>query len=345
MQSVNKRTIDQVCKKIVHHDGVKVRRQGREERFGFDHEIYFEYFLSQMIKDKLLAGTINDKPSTLDIGEFPAEAVHLAIRDYESVAACLQLANALSTKEAEVSKRPNCALNLGRMLASAFVKREEGCADIKIRGVTFRNCDFGKAQLRDVHFVDCEFSGVDLSHCSFEGCTAENCRVDVAKFLTVSDSTRLGIEGFVPGDNLFAIYYHGEGEIRDVNRIAEIVEQLGGVSSPALPQEYSPKAKRLLRLLPRVVGTFRNASTICKDDDDPRYQSMFNDPAWNDLEAMLCRLEIIVGKMRHRSGPPKMYFSRGILSMDEILEYETTPDSGIPEGKIRDFWREIRAMQ
>ena len=344
-ESVDPRIIDQIRIKIGHLHGVNVVRNGEKDRFAFEHEVYFEHFLSLMIRDKLLAKSmLNESPSTLDAGEFPAEAVHLAIRDPESVAACLQLADDLSQKEEKL--KDNCALNMGRMLASAFAERgKEGCESITIRRMIFRNCDFGKAQLRNIRFVDCEFSGVDLRDCSFEECTMDkNCRVDVAKLLVVSDSTRLGIKGLVPGENLFAICYRGE-EIRNVKQIAEIWEKLGCALSPILPPEYSPRAMQLVGLLPRVVGAFRTASTLCKDDNNPHNQSLFSNPAWDDLKTLLCRHQIMVEKTRHRSGPPMVCFDRGIRSMDEIFKYETASDSDIPERKILEFWKAINAMR
>ena len=344
-------TVAQVKEKIGSYAGIRFVQRGGQERFLFEHDVYFEHFLSQMIRDKLLEGGMHkDHSSVLDVGVFPAVAVRLAIQDAKTAGACLQLVNDVSQK-ANLSKE-NRALNLGQMLASSFAllgEKGDVCGDIDVRGAIFRDCTFGKAQLEKVRFFECRFDGVTLSDCSLNKCVAEMCHADGP--LIVSSDTRLGITGFIPGQNVRVIRYHDRKEdkkedVWDPQRMVEIIDRLGdGLSGVSFPvYSYSEKAQILIRLMRRVANAFRTSSTLC--EDDANLQRVFRAPEWRELREILVDHQMIVENERAtgHSSKMRMFLRKAVSSMDDVLAHEITPDENLPDGKIGDFWRTLRKI-
>ena len=342
-------TIAQVREKIGSDAFIRFARVGGQDKFLFGHDVYFEYFLSQMIRDKLLEGGWH-KEGTLDIGVFPAVAVRLAIQNAETARACLQMANDIS-QMADLPKE-NRALNMGQMLASSFAllgEQEASCDGVTIRGVTFRDCTFGKARLDNVRFLDCRFSEVNLSDCSLKECVAEACHADGP--LIVSSDTRLGITGFVPGQNVLVIHYHdreGDNKREDIwnpQRMDVVIRQLGDSPSEVLFLTYSDKASGFIDLMRRVANAFRTASTLC--EDDKKLTKIFRTSGWEELRKILVEHGMIVEDKRAtgHASRERMFLRKAVSSMDEVLAHETTPDENLPDGKIGDFWRTLRGVE
>ena len=337
--------VEEFKKKIASYGGMKAVRKGAVMKFRFEHEVYFEHFLSLMIRDKLREGLRRTRvPATLNSGILPVVATRLAVWDAEVHNACLQLVNDLSKDP--VSRDETIALNLGQMLASSFaVRGEQGiCSqNITVQGVKFRKCAFEQARLQNVHFLDCVFSEVDMVDSIFEQCKAEACHVEGA--LIVSESTQLGIEGLVPGKNIFALTHkYGKGDVWDPEQIFEIMRDLGAVLSvPAYPP-YSNKAQTLIKLLRRFVNVYKSRRVPCEQDSG---LGVFQSPDWPELRSLLLKHEIVSKAMKHPRGAPKTVFykGQGISSMSDVLEFQAVPDvDDLPKGKIGDLWRTFRAM-
>ena len=344
--------IAQLRVKIISAAGLRVGNSEGEgrTRFSFEHEVYFEHFLSQLIRGKLLEGTLIEKRSSpLDIRIFPVGAVRLAIQDVETAKACLQLVNQISDK----AKLPdnNRAINLGQMLAASFAllgEKNITCDKISARGLVFRDCSFGTAQLSNVHFLDCIFSEVDLSDCSLIECVATKSRAEGP--LILSNNTRFDITGFTAGEHILAINYPDEKsgkkeEIWEPNRIAEIIGQLGGNPQEVSVPTYSDKARTLIELMRRVAGAFRTASTLC--EEDTKLRRIFADPEWKTLREILIDHAMIVEDERAtgHASKERMFLRKAVNSMDEVMSHENTSDSKLPQGKIGDFWRKLRKMK
>ena len=348
-------TVAQVREKIGSDAFIRFERMGKQERFLFGHDVYFEYFLSQMIRDKLLEGVLHKEryPSTLNNGVFPAIAVRLAIQDAQTAKDCLRMVDDISQK-ADLPKE-NRALNLGQMFATSCAllgKTENTCNNITIRGVIFRDCNFGKAQLCNVRFSECRFNEVNLSDSSMKECVADLCYADGP--LIVSSDTRLGVSGFVPGQNVLVIRYRNrEGDDRkeeaigEPQRMNDIFRQLGDNPPEVCFPTYSTKAKGLIQLMKLVVNAFRNASTLCEDDEYENMRKIFRAPAWGDLRKILVDHEMIAGKEQgtNHSNKTRMFLRKRFHSMDEVMRHETTPDANLPDGKIGDFWRTLREIE
>ena len=339
--------VEEFKKKIASYGGMKAVREGAEMKFRFEHDVYFEHFLSQMIRDKLRE-SLREKhvPTILNSGILPAVAVRLAVGGDEMHDTCLRLVDALSKKPL-LRMDEKTALNLGQMLASSFaVRGEQGvpCQDLTVRGIKFRHCAFEGACLQNVRFVDCVFNEVDMVGSTLEQCEMEGCRVE-GPLIVSTKNTRLGIKGLMPGQNISALIdKYGKGEIwGPPERIFEILQGLGAILPSPDRVSHSDRAKKLVELLRRFIRVYRSRNKPCEEDINV---GVFQYPRWGELRDLLLKHGIIRKETIHPSGSPKTVFpkGRGITSMEEVIKCESVSDDELPEGKVGDLWREIRAM-
>lgn len=346
--------IGQMAAKITSAAGIRhaEEEEGRE-RFRFEHEVYFEYFLSPLIRKQLSDTSFIENPaetSTLDLGIVPAGAIHLATQNMEDASATLEMARRLGQKDR--NPKYNLAINLGELLVASLsvLKNSQDPAvrhNITVKGAVFREGDFRGLSLVGVRFINCWFIGGDFSNCSLSG-YAKECQF-TDKPIIVNNDTALELEG-LEARSIFAIRHLDKGGTTQNHlEIADIIGGLGG-PKPA-PQEvlprYSADAQKMIDLLPRVAGALRSRYSVAKNGPTLK-KRVLNRPGGSELIKLLIEYEIIdeyqrlgpISELRAhlRNGP-------NIRSVDDVLKHETTPDDDLPNDKIGAFWQALREIK
>jgi len=323
----------QLVTKITSYAGFRTSRQGTDQRFQFEHEVYLDHFLSEALRSKMrdsaeLASFLN--------GGLLAEEVIAAVVDKENASRWLDLLDGLRRTSA---LHENLRRNAGTLAAACF-RAASTIMNRTIEYCQFVNTSFGEAQFEGVEFKGCRFVGVRLERARFRECRTSEC---VAESLVLSGSGQIGIAGLVPGENLYCVVDVATGE--EIFSPSEMRRLLHAAGMPAMEEArpqvtYSRQAQSIIDLLQRVLRKYRQSNLLCLEDD--RLIRLFQDPSWPTLHRLMVRHQIVAEETRQASGSRKT-FLRYRVSLPDLMLLERQPN--LPPGALGDFWRGLRAIR
>lgn len=325
-------TAQQFTTKITSYHGFQTSKNNGQRRFRFEHEVYFDYFLSRTLREWI------DKPAAittfLDKGLIPVEVFRSAV-DSVNALRCFSLASSIPKQGV---LKENRRRNLGSLVAAAFAISKQ-VSDLELADLSFINVSFGDVDVRQVRFYNCIFNNVGWERAKFQGCTFVDSDADRIR---VSSMTKLGIEGFMPGANLRCIQTIEDGQETYVpSEMVEILLRLGAPGMKAEPPQYSSKGQAVVNLLHRVVQKFRRTNVLCMEDENLR--RLFADPNWRLLYNLLLQHSIVEEEVRQTSGTRKIFLRPQVAILD-MMHHETTPVGQLPEHSIGSFWRGVRSL-
>jgi len=322
----------QLVTKITSYAGFRTSRQGREQRFQFEHEVYFDHFLSEALRRRL--------PSAGELGSFLdggllAEEMIVAVVDADNALQWLAL---LDGFQRNTALQENRRRNAGTLAAVCFrmLRKIEARS---IRFCHFVNTTFGDATFDAVEFRDCRFVAVRLERARFQDCRLENC---VAESLVVAGQGRMGISGLVPGENLYCLIdVESSDEVYSPADMKRLLDRAGvpGMAEEPPVVRYSERARLHVDLLQRIVSKYRQSNLLCLEDD--RLIRLFQDPSWPSLRDLLVDHQIVVEESRQTSGSKKTFF-RTKVSLADLMRLEG--EATLPAGPLGNFWGALRAM-
>ena len=154
----------QLITKITSYAGLSMTRAGQ---FAFEHDVYFDYFLSSVLKRQLLS-TLNE--SHLDRGILPNEVAETAV-DRAAVAerVFLQILPTLDGSLRHENRRRNAGLLVA--VAARVLGKVSGQ---RFHHLSMVNVDLDGVEFEDVEFADSTFQGVSLRDAKFRRCRCVN---------------------------------------------------------------------------------------------------------------------------------------------------------------------------
>ncbi len=322
----------QLVTKITSYAGFRTSRQGEERRFLFEHEVYFDHFLSEALRRRMTNAA--DLGIFLNGGLLPEEVIGAVVNKENAQLWLASLAGFSRTSAIQ----ENCRRNAGT-LAAACSRMARDIRDRTIESCQFVNTSFGEAVFESVEFRDCRFVGVRLERARFRNCRATNC---IAESLVVSGSGQMGIQGLEPGQNLVCLVDIERGqELYSPGEMRRLLHRAGmpGMGETVPPIEYSKKAQDIIDLLQRVVQKYRQSNLLCLEDD--KIIRLFQDPSWPDLHKLLADHQIVGEETRQASGSRKT-FLRYKVSLTDLMSLER--ERNLSAGVLGDFWRALRRM-
>jgi len=322
----------QLVTKITSYAGFRTSRRGREQRFQFEHEVYFDHFLSEALRRRL--NSSGELGNFLDGGLLPEEMI-VGVVDADNARHWLAL---LDGFQRNTALQDNRRRNAGTLAAVCFRMLRQ----IKARSIRFChfvNTTFGDATFDAVEFRDCRFVAVRLEKVSFRDCKLENC---VAESIVVAGQGRMEITGLVPGENLYCmIDVETSDEVYSPADMRRLLDRAGvpdmGDELPVV--RYSEQAQRHIDLLQRIVSKYRQSNLLCLEDD--RLVRLFQDRSWPSLRELLVRHQIVGEESRQTSGSKKTFF-RSKVSPTDLMRLER--EQSLPAGPFGNFWRALREM-
>jgi hypothetical protein len=323
----------QLVTKITSYAGFRTSRQGKDQRFQFEHEVYLDHFLSEALRSKMrdsaqLASFLN--------GGLLAEEVIAAVVDKENASRWLDL---LCGFRRTSTLEENLRRNAGTLAAACF--RAAGTITNRIiEYCHFVNTSFGDAQFEGVEFRGCRFVSTHLERARFRNCRTTDC---FAERLIISPRGHIEINGLVPGVNLYCVVDVAHGE--EIFSPSEMRRLLHAAGMPGMEEErpevtYSDRAQRVINLLQRVLRKYRQSNLLCLEDDN--LIRLFQDPSWPTLRRLLVKHQIVTEETRETSGSRKM-FLRYRVSLPDLMFLER--QRNLPPGALGDFWRDLRAIE
>ncbi len=322
----------QFIAKISSYHGFRTDSSGGRRRFRFEHEVYFDYFLSNALRVKFTSPI--SMSTFIDRGIIPDEIIDSAI-DINNAIYCFELLDHIKRNSVLQENRRQ---NLGSIIATA-IKIVKNIDNINLSYLSFINVSFELSIFNNIIFNNCNFNNINLSTTKFYNCKIDNCLITR---IIVSDTTHLDIKGIIPGGNLSCIVnISGEGDTYVPSRMSEILSLIGTPDqTPSLPI-LSDSAKNAIELLQRVVQKYRRTNILCLEDDT--MFSIFRDPYWETLLDLLIEYNIVKEETRATSGTTKHFF-RPQVAIINLLKYETVRNDDLPDDSIGNFWRSMRLL-
>lgn len=322
----------QLVTKITSYAGFRTLRRGGEQRFQFEHEVYFDHFLAEALRGRI--DRADALGSFLDGGLLPEEVIRSVVQP-RNVSQWLRLLDGFGRAGALQENRRR---NAGTLAANCFrVARD--IKGIAVNSCRFVNTSFGEASFDSVAFNECQLVGVHLERATFRNCLVSNSLVES---MVVSGNGHLGIRGLVPGENLFCVVDVATGqEIFSPGGMKKLLQRAGalGVEEDVIQVTYSARAERMLDLLQRVAQKYRQSNLLCLED-----ASLFRlsqDPDWPLLQRLLLDCGIVSEETRDTSGSKKA-FLRYKAPLGDLMRLERDPN--LPTGPTGDFWRALRQI-
>lgn len=323
----------QLITKVVSSAGFQTQGAQSSGQFTFDHEVYFEYFLSRTLARELQdSGGLG---SFFDRGVLPDDVVDSAVERYEGEG----IIEEVSATTSLASRHDNRRRNAGSIIA-AYARFHGPVQDTVVRNAAFTDVDFGPGVFRSVTFENCEFIGSRLDRTTFEACDASTSRF---QGVVVTNESRIGIAGIVPGANFGSLIHPDvSAEVFSPQEVAEILRRLGA-PLPGEPEQaikYSPQAKVLIKLLEHMARGYRRANVLF--ESDRHLSRLFEHEQWPELRKRLTKHRVVREEPRAVSGP-RVETYRLLVGLDDLVSAENVVD--LPDGPVGDFWSDLRELK
>ncbi len=322
----------QLVTKITSYAGFRTSLHGRQQRFQFEHEVYFDYFLAESLRRRLTSGP--ELGSFLDGGLLPEEVIAAVVAPDNA----MQWLALLDGFKRNTAVQENRRRNSGTLAAVCFRVLGE-IRDRSISFCHFVNTTFGDARFVSVEFRNCRFVGVRMDRAIFQACKIANC---VAEGLIVSGKGRMQLTGLIPGKNLYSLIdVETSEEIFSPNSMKRLLHRAGvpGMAEEPAMIHYSETAQKHIDLLQGIVSKYRQSNLLCLQDD--RLFRLFKNPFWPSLRRLLVEHKIVEEEYRQTSGSKKTFLRRNV-SLTDLMRLEGEVE--LPPSPLGNFWRALRSM-
>jgi hypothetical protein len=301
-------------------------------QFAFDHEVYFDYFLSKSLERQF--ATPDAIGLFLDRGILPMSAVAAAVQTRTDTA----FVDALVSITSSALRHENRRRNVGACVV-AFAQQNGPLRGTTVRSVDFVDLEFGNARFEDVTFDNCEFTGSRLDEAQFVRCDATTSRL---YGVVVTNACHLDLNGLVPGANVGSLIHPDvSDEVFSPREVTEILRRLGTELPGATTERvvYSPRAQVLIELLQIMARAYRRANILFESDQF--LTKLFGNRHWPELRKQLTEYDIVREATRAVAGPNVLTY-RLLVSLDGLVSGENA--TWLPDGPIGEFWTAMRAL-
>jgi hypothetical protein len=322
----------QLVTKVTSSAGFRTQSPNSGRLFTFDHEVYFEYFLSQSLARRL--SSPGDLGQFLDRGVLPDGVIEGGLEDFDDATAVEAAASTTSTALRHENRRRNSGA-----IVAAWTRRHGPLEGFDLAGLAFVDIDFGAGEYKEVTFENCEFTGSRFDRVTFEGCQAIGSRF---QGIIVTNQSKMGLDGLVPGANFGSLIHPDvDREVFSPSDVRRILRELGAPmpGEPDLEVTYSKKADVLIRLLSMMMRAYRRSNVLFETDD--YLGKLFDSTYWPELRAELTAHQIVREETRSSSGPAATVY-RLLVSVDDLVNSENALE--LPPGPIGEFWSSMRGL-
>lgn len=313
----------------------------------FEHELYFDYLLSKLIRGKISHGS-NVLGSFLDRSILPDDAVNFL---------SLQMANdditlkSVLDKTLPDSNTPNRRRNLGKLVAT-YINHSKIINNISICHVDLIDSNFDDAEFNSCKFKDIQFNNVSIANTKFHNCSFE----DVSFFdLSVNSNTffsnSVGINFDPEHPSIYSMIELDSNRALHMNpeKIAAICSSIGlEISQLSNTFVYSNKHDKIIDLFTKLAKILSRSNQICKDYSDnsyPRIRNLIRDDSWAQLEEILVESRIAEIVFRDTSGPRREFlqFQLAGNQLQKVMARKNSTNLN-PADMIDSFWIHLRSI-
>ncbi len=326
---------EQLSAKVTSYAGFRAGLSGARDDFAFEHEVYFDYFLTRAVT-RLLESRSEEIGPFLDRGVLPELVAHGAVQAAgQGIGHDSELMKCSSGVRFDNRRR-----NFGALLA-AYARETGPLRDAEVQDLAFIDLRFGAAHFNNVSFVNCDFLGVDLCGTVFDGCDGASSRFQA---LELDNETRIGIAGLRPGQNVGSVRHPAAGDLYAPSDIEEVLGRLGAPKRESAETEprYSDRAQVLINLLHHAARAYRRTNLLYEKTEDKRLAQLFGNKYWPDLKVLLLKHGIITEETRGTSGP-RLNALRLRVTVDQLLTGQTA--AKLEPGPVANLWADLRRLK
>lgn len=305
----------------------------------FEHEMFFFYFLGQLIAYRLGSGE-GDMGLLLSRSTLPEEVAERVAQELWAVGGCesnrldTAIERLVTAAKTEWLRTSQVRENAGLLVMALF--RKVG----KVENCIVESVDFPGSNLKDVSLTRCLLADMtirrtDLSSTRFLDCEVSNTTFVEPKLGCV---TRLELRG-VSLQNFCGVRDRSDEVIYDPREIANILERYGVlISDEAVRSGRRSIPAKYIKVLERLMRAYGRANPVCKDDDN--LARIFNNPMWEDIEKLLVEHDLVVSELRPTGGPAKSFLRRRFATKQ--LMAGMNRDASV-DRKIWEFWQALES--
>ena len=324
-------------------------RSEKHETVGFEHEVYFFYFLARVIAEQY--GSNSDLRAILSraaMPEFVAERFAVEIMRSGKLSSLDDLQIALDRlavagrdgwrRTAQV--RENAGLIVLALLKNFALNNETDIAGRKIGTVIFPGGDLSGVTLRDCTLDDVTIRRTNLGDAKFVQCHAR--KVVLEEPMVKVGSTWLELSGLrVPGDVYGVQKLTDKGRektIRIPDKIMRVLSDCGTSVDTNSDQDKRNVSDQAMELIERLMHAYERVNPVCDGDDNLRH--LFEDRQWRRLRKTLIKHGIVTVDRRSASGSAKEFLRRQ-FPPDKIMSGANRASDVPPQ--IRRFWDDLES--
>ena len=325
-------------------------RSEKHGTIGFEHEVFFFYFLAIVIAQQYVDGAdMRAVLSRSSLPDFVAErlAFELMRRGLLSSPDDLQeLLDRLSTAgRTEWRRTTQVRENAGLIvlaLLREFARASETSGEITGRTIStliLPGGDLSNVTLRNCTLDDVTIRRTNLGNTKFVECHARNLLLSAPRVKI--DGTRLELNGIqVPADvsGIQKLTDEGNVTIYDPQEITRVLALCGAPVKANGDLDKRHVSNGTLELLERLMRAYERANPICESDD--HLQGLFQKKPWPKLRKMLVEHGVVRLDRRQGSGHSKVFLRRQ-FPPDEIMKGASKASAVQPQ--IARFWDAIEA--
>ena len=325
-------------------------RSEKHGTIGFEHEVFFFYFLAIVIARQYVDGSdMRAILSRSSLPEFVAErlAFELMRRGLLSSSDNLQqLLDRLSTAGSTEWRRTTQVRENAGLIVLALLREFARARDTsgEIIGRTISTVILPGGDLSDVTLRNCTLNNVtirrtNLGNTKFLECQARN--VLLLSPRVKIDGTRLELNGIrLPTDvsGIQSLTEEGNVTIYDPQKVARVLALCGAPVETNVDRDKRHVSSATMELLERLMRAYERTNPVCDGDDTLR--NLFQDKRWSKLRKILIEHGVVRVDKRSASGHPKEFLRRQ-FPPDEIMRGAIKVSTVRPQ--IAQFWDALEA--
>lgn len=325
-------------------------RSEKHGTIGFEHEVFFFYFLALVIAQQYLDGAdMRAILSRSSLPEFVAERLAFELMrrgSLSNVNDLQELLNRLSTAGRTEWRRTTQVRENAGLIVLALLREFAHAhdTDTEIVGRTISTVILPGGDLSDVVLRNCTLDNVtirrtNLGKTKFLSCHARNVLLSAPRVKL--DGTRLELKGIrVPDDvsGIQSLTEKGGVTIYDPQEVTRILALCGAPVKSNVGQDKRDVSDATMALLERLMRAYERANPICDGDD--HLQKSFRDEQWPKLRKALIEYGVVRVDKRQAAGGRKEFLRRQ-FPPDEIMRgaIKASP----VQTQIAQFWDAIEA--
>lgn len=305
----------------------------------FEHELFFFYFLGQLIASRLGSGE-GDMGLFLSRSALPEEVAERVAQELWAAGGCESnrleavIERLVKASKTEWLRTSQVRENAGLLIMALFRKVGE------IENCIVESVDFPGSNLKDVSLTRCLLTDMTIRRTDLTSTRFLDCEVSDTFFVEprLGCATRLGLQG-ASLQNFIGVRDRSDEVIYDPREIANILERYGiSISDEAVRSGRRSIPAEYIKVLERLMRAYGRANPVCKDDYN--LTAIFNNPAWEDVEKLLVEYELVVSELRHPGGSAKIFLRRRFSTKQLMAGMNR---NARVDRKIWEFWQALES--